>query len=89
MPGEEVDHALGVAVRVLNERIELCRHMSENARTGGRTMGVTHWERLKKEAQEEFQVLQQFLDRAPLRAIAENGDRPALAAQDSRGRKQA
>lgn len=86
---EEVDHAVGVAVRVLNERIELCRHMSENARTGGRTMGVTHWERLKKEAQDELQVLRQFLTRAPTRPSAENGDIRAQAAQDSRGLNQA
>src|SRR5262249_38545431 len=62
---EEVDHALGVAVRVLNERIELCRHMAENARLGGRTMGVAHWRRLQSEAQDQLQVLHQFLARSP------------------------
>jgi two-component system, chemotaxis family, protein-glutamate methylesterase/glutaminase len=71
---EEVDHAPGVAVRVLNERIELCRHMAENAREGGRTMGVEHWDRLQSEAQEQLRVLQQFLAHPPSRAAEENGE---------------
>jgi two-component system chemotaxis response regulator CheB len=65
---EEVDHALGVALRVLNERIELCRRMTEDARAGGRSLGLAHWERLKHEAEEQFCVLQQFLARSPARA---------------------
>ena len=36
---EEVEHAFGVAERVLNERVELCRHMAADARAGGRAMG--------------------------------------------------
>ena len=71
---EEVDRALGVALRVLNERIELCRQMAENARAGGRSMGVTHWRRLQNEAEEQLHVLQQFLMRAPSRATAEDGN---------------
>jgi len=62
---EEVDRALGVAVRVLNERLELCRQMGENARNGGRTMGVKHWQRLQAEAEDQLEVLQRFLARPP------------------------
>ena len=71
---EEVDHALGVALRVLNERIELCRHMTENARAGGRSFGLAHWDRLKQEAEEQLHVLQQFLARAPARAADEGAE---------------
>jgi two-component system, chemotaxis family, protein-glutamate methylesterase/glutaminase len=71
---EEVDHALGVALRVLNERIELCRRMTEDARAGGRSLGLAHWDRLKHEAEEQFQVLQQFLAQSPTRAANEGAE---------------
>ena len=63
--GEKVERALGVAMRVLNERIELCRQMGENARGGGRTMGVAHWQRLQREAEQQQEVLQRFLAQQP------------------------
>jgi two-component system, chemotaxis family, protein-glutamate methylesterase/glutaminase len=71
---EEVEHAFGVAERVLNERIELCRHMAEDARAGGRAMGVAHWDRLQKDAEAQLHVLQQFLGRAPGHAFEEPGN---------------
>jgi two-component system chemotaxis response regulator CheB len=71
---EEVEHAFGVAERVLNERIELCRHMAEDARAGGRTMGVAHWDRLQNDAEAQLHVLQQFLGRAPGHAFEEPGN---------------
>lgn len=67
---EAVDHAVGVALRVLNERVELCRHMAENARAAGRTMGVEHWRRLEKEAEDELAILQRFLARQPISAAS-------------------
>jgi two-component system chemotaxis response regulator CheB len=76
---EEVDHALGVALRVLNERVELCRHMAEYARSGGRSLGIAHWDRLKTEAEEQLHVLQQFLARPPTRAVPGKAEgRPEL-----------
>jgi len=63
---EAIDHAVGVAARVLNERIGLCRHMAENARAAGRTLGVEHWQRLEKEAEDELVVLQRFFSRQPI-----------------------
>ncbi|MBV9583867.1 MAG: chemotaxis protein CheB [Alphaproteobacteria bacterium] len=86
---EEVDHALGVAVRVLNERVELCRHMVENARTGGRTMGVRHWDRLRAEVEEQLQILHQFLARPPSRAPAGNGENAAQELETAPKRRRA
>lgn len=63
--GQKLEEALVVAVRVLNERIELCRNMKENARAGGRDLGVAHWERLQREADDQFQVLRRFLEHQP------------------------
>jgi len=71
---EEVDYALGVALRVLNERIELCRQMAEHARAGRRSLGITHWNRLRSEAEEQLRVLQQFLARPAARAILEKAE---------------
>lgn len=63
---EAVDHAIEVAIRVLNERVELCRHMAENARSAGRRMGADHWRRLQKDAEGELAVLQRFIKREPI-----------------------
>jgi len=85
---EEVDRALEVAVRVLNERIELCRHMRENARSGGRALGVEHWKRLQAAAEEQLRVLQQFLSRPPSRAV-NTEEEPAAVEQPTRARAKA
>ena len=61
-----VEEAVGVAVRVLNERIELCRQMAENARRNGRSLGVAHWQRLHNEADAQLSVLRRFLAQQPL-----------------------
>ena len=73
-----LEEALVVAVRVLNERVELCRQMMESARAAGRDLGVAYWERVKREADEQLKVLVRFLERQPLPEEAEpNGDPPA------------
>jgi two-component system chemotaxis response regulator CheB len=61
---DEVEHAVVVAVRVLNERAELCRRMIDDARTSGRSLGVTYWTRLSSESEQELHVLQRFLTRS-------------------------
>ena len=66
-----LDEALVVAVRVLNERVELCRQMMESARAAGRDLGIAYWERLKTEAEEQLEVLVRFLEHQPLPAEAE------------------
>src|SRR4051794_7694715 len=60
-----LEDALVTAVRVLNERVELCRQMMESARTAGRDLGVAYWQRLKGEADEQLQVLVHFLEHQP------------------------
>jgi two-component system chemotaxis response regulator CheB len=71
-----LEEALVVAVRVLNERVELCRQMMDSARDAGRDMGVAYWQRLKDEAKEQLEVLVQYLEHQPPPAEAEpNGDR--------------
>ncbi len=62
-------------MRVLNERVELCREMMESARVAGRDLGVGYWDRLKNEADEQLQVLVRFLERQPPPMEAEpNGE---------------
>ena len=63
--GSALEEALVVAVRVLNERAELCRQMKESAREGGRRLGVAYWERLMNEAEEQLEILVRFLERQP------------------------
>jgi two-component system chemotaxis response regulator CheB len=75
-----LEEALVTAVRVLNERSELCRQMMESARSAGRDMGVAHWERLRAEADEQLEVLIRFLERQPPPAEAEPNNGPAAAA---------
>jgi two-component system chemotaxis response regulator CheB len=62
---EKVENAIGVAIRVLNERVELCRQMGKNASDAGRTMGVSYWQRLQHEAEEQLAVLRGFLMQQP------------------------
>lgn len=58
---DEVEDAVVVAIRVLNERAELCRRMTADARAAGRSHGVTYWSRLSKESEQQLEVLQRFL----------------------------
>ncbi len=79
--GLALEEALVVAVRVLNERAELCRQMKESARAAGRDLGVGHWERLEGEAEEQLEVLARFLERQP--PPAESGPRGEPTAPDA------
>ncbi len=62
---EKVENAIGVAIRVLNERVELCRDMAKSASDAGRTMGVAYWRRLQDEAEEQLAVLRGFVMQQP------------------------
>lgn len=68
-----VEEAVELAARLLNERIELCRQMSDNARANGRSFGVAHWTQLRREAEQQLAVLRRFLAEAPIAAVAEHG----------------
>jgi two-component system, chemotaxis family, protein-glutamate methylesterase/glutaminase len=61
----DIERAVMVAIRVLRERSALCRRMIGDAEAGGRRHGVAHWRRLKKEADDQLRVLQQFLSLPP------------------------
>ena len=75
-----LEEALVVAVRVLNERVELCRQMMESARAAGRGMGVAYWERLRGETGEQLDVLARFLERQPPPPDTEPKMKPVAAA---------
>ena len=77
-----LEEALVTAVRVLNERAELCRQMMDNASAAGRDMGVAYWQRLKREADEQLGVLVRFLEHQPPPAEAEPNGEPAVAEAD-------
>jgi two-component system chemotaxis response regulator CheB len=80
--GSALEGALVVALRVLNERAELCRQMMESARAAGRDLGVAYWKRLKSETEEQLEILVRFLERQPQLAEAEpNGEPAALEAR--------
>lgn len=74
---DEVERAVFVAVRVLNEHAELCRRMIADAKRAGRMHGVAYWTRLKNEAEAQLEPLQRFLlrERADL---AEETDKEAF-----------
>lgn len=69
----DVERAVIVAIRVLQERTALCRRMGEDAKAAGRTHGVAHWNRLKGEADDQLRILQRFLHMQPPR---ESEDKP-------------
>ena len=58
---DDVERAVMVAIRVLRERTALCRRMITEAKAGGRTYGMAHWARLKREADDQLRVLQHFV----------------------------
>ncbi|HEY1799046.1 MAG TPA: chemotaxis protein CheB [Stellaceae bacterium] len=60
----DVERAVMVAIRVLQERTALCRRMIGDATAARRTYGVAYWSRLKGEAENELGVLWQFLHKA-------------------------
>jgi two-component system chemotaxis response regulator CheB len=59
----EMEHAVEVALRILNERAELCRRLEEEAAVAGRQHGADYWHRRKTEALDRARVLQDFLGR--------------------------
>jgi two-component system chemotaxis response regulator CheB len=59
----DMEHAVAVALRILNERAELCRRLEEEAATAGRAHGADYWRQRKSEALDRARVLQDFLGR--------------------------
>ena len=58
---DDVERAIMVAIRVLQERSALCRRMSVDAQHAGRHQGVAYWHRLTREAEDQLGVLRPLL----------------------------
>jgi two-component system chemotaxis response regulator CheB len=79
---EQIEKAMNVAVRVLNERGELCRRMIEQLRASGRNALLPRWEAARREAEEQRDVLRHFSLRSWLRPEDyEGSDEDAAANQ--------
>ncbi|WP_207483259.1 chemotaxis protein CheB [Arenibaculum pallidiluteum] len=57
----QMEQALEVALRSLNERMSLCERMGEAARRKGHGMVAEHWEDSARETRERAEVLRRFL----------------------------
>ena len=73
---DEVERAVFIAVRVLNEHAELCGRMIFDAQRAGRTHGIAYWTRLKNEAETQLESLQRFLLRGRPDAAREDAAPP-------------
>ncbi len=58
----QLEQALEVALRVLNERAELSRRLGEAARGRGQANAAGHWDRATREAEERAEVLRRFVE---------------------------
>jgi two-component system, chemotaxis family, protein-glutamate methylesterase/glutaminase len=59
---ERMENALVIALRTLNERVELCRRMAEMAKANGQTYSTERWEDARREAEDRAGVLRRFLE---------------------------
>jgi two-component system chemotaxis response regulator CheB len=59
---QQVETALEVALRTLNERAALCGRMIASARARGATHVVASWEEARREVEERAEVLRRFLE---------------------------
>ena len=59
---QQMEQALEVALRVLNERAELSRRLGEAALGRGRAASAGHWDRACRDAEQRAEVLRRFLE---------------------------
>jgi two-component system chemotaxis response regulator CheB len=59
---ERMENALVVALRTLNERVELCRRMAETAKANGQNYSMERWGEAQREAEDRAEVLRRFLE---------------------------
>ena len=64
---QQLETALEVALRTLNERAALCGRMADSARGRGVGPAAAHWEQARQEAEERAEVLRRFLEQDWLR----------------------
>ena len=58
----QMEQALEVALRALNERAELTRRLGEAARGRGQANAAGHWDKATREAEERAEVLRRFIE---------------------------
>lgn len=68
---QQMEQALDVALRALNERAGLCRRMVEAWRAKGLGQTAEEWEAAAQEADERAEVLRQFVEQGWRRPDAE------------------
>ncbi len=62
--GEDLEHALVLAVRTQNERFSLFRRMAQSARDRGHTLAAERWETSAREAEQAAALISKLLVRA-------------------------
>lgn len=60
---QQMESALDVALRALNERAALCGRLAESARLRGAQHSVERWEAAEREAQSRAETLRHFIER--------------------------
>jgi two-component system chemotaxis response regulator CheB len=58
----QLEQALEIALRMLNERTEMSRRLAEAARGRGQPLSAEHWERAMQEAHQRAEVLRRFIE---------------------------
>ncbi|WP_239002837.1 chemotaxis protein CheB [Rhodovastum atsumiense] len=71
---DQLEQALDVALRVLNERAELCRGLAEAARGRGQAVAVRHWEAAMRESTQRATVLRRFNEQGWKRPSDDGGE---------------
>jgi two-component system chemotaxis response regulator CheB len=59
----ELERALNIALRVLNERAELARRMEAQLRDVGHVHLAARWEKVRRDAEAQIEVVRRFLER--------------------------
>jgi len=73
----EMESALEMALRVLNERSALCRRMADSARGRRAAHSAARWDDAAREAEERAEVLCRFIEKGWLRPSPDDEeDRP-------------
>lgn len=58
---KRMETALAVALRTLNERVELCRRMTEASKANGQAFAAERWEKSRGEAEDRAKILRRFI----------------------------
>ena len=71
---EQMEQALEVALRVLNERAELSRRLAEAARGRGQVLSAERWDAAAREAKERAGVMRRFVEQGWQRPTGDEDD---------------